>query len=123
MTDHIHLLWVGILDSCDQRKAMRFFRKKMNPVLQKLEVKFQLQSYDHVLRDSEREPGAFEEVAGYIARNPERKNLVPADGFSLYPFTGCLVPGYPEVSPFETGYWERFWNLYSYMVKNGLQVG
>ena len=36
MPDHIHLLWAGILDSCDQRLAMRYFRRQLNPVMEKL---------------------------------------------------------------------------------------
>jgi len=123
MPDHIHMLWVGILDHCDQRKAMRYFRRQLNPVLEKLEARFQLQPYDHVLREEERERTAFEEVAEYIARNPERQGLVPPDGFAKYSYTGCLVPGYPELKPFEEGYWDRFWRIYSHLIKNGLHVG
>ena len=122
MPDHIHLLWVGILNSADQKTAMRYFRKQMKPVLEKLTVQFQLQPYDHVLHDEERERNAFEEVADYIARNPERKGLVPPDGFAHYPFTGCLVPGYPELAPFDDDYWDRFWRIYSHLRTNGLQV-
>jgi putative transposase len=122
MPDHIHMLWVGILDCGDQRKAMRYFRKQLSPVLERLEARFQLQSYDHVLCEEERERTAFEEVAEYIVRNPERRGLVPADGYAEYPYTGCLVPGYPELKPFESGYWERFWRVYSHLLKNGLHV-
>ncbi len=120
MPDHIHLLWAGILKSCDQRLAMRYFRKQLNPVLEKLNVHFQHQPYDHVLRDDERQETAFEAVAEYIARNPERRGLVPADGYAEYKFTGCLVPGYPELKPFEPGYWDHFWRIYSHLSKNGL---
>lgn len=122
MPDHIHLLWVGIENQCDQRTAMRYFRKQMNPVLEKLDVRLQLQPYDSVLREEEREHSAFEGVAEYIARNPERKGLVPPDGYASYPYTGCLVPGYPELKPFEEGYWDRFWRIYSHLAQNGLQV-
>jgi len=122
MPDHMHLLWVGILGDCDQRTAMRYFRRQVNPILEKVAARFQLQSYDHVLREDECERNAFEEVAEYIARNPERAGLVTADGFASYPFTGCLVPGYPELRPFEAGYWERFWRIYAHLLKNGLHV-
>ena len=122
MPDHIHMLWIGILMECDQRIAMRYFRKQMNPVLEKLNVKLQLQPYDHVLREEERERDAFENVVEYIARNPERRNLVRRDGYAEYPYTGCLVPGYPELKPFESDYWERFWRIYSHLCENGLQV-
>ena len=101
---------------------MRYFRRQMNPVLDKLHVRFQIQSYDHVLREEERERSAFEDVAEYIARNPERKQLVPPDGFRAYPYAGCLKPGYPELKPFEDQYWERFWRIYSHLRHNGLRV-
>ncbi len=123
MPDHIHMLWVGILDDCDQRKAIRYFRAQLNPVLEKLEARLQLQPYDHVLREEERERSAFEEVAEYIVRNPERRGLVPPDGYAEYAYTGCLVPGYPELRPFEDGYWDRFWRIYSHLTANGLHVG
>jgi REP element-mobilizing transposase RayT len=120
MPDHIHLLWVGICHQSDQRQAMRYFRRQLNPVLEKLKARFQLQAYDHVLREEERQRTAFEDVAEYIARNPERKNLVTSDGFRDYPYTGCLVPGYPELKPFEDQYWDRFWRIYSHLHQHGL---
>jgi putative transposase len=123
MPDHIHLLWIGILDSCDQRTAMRYLRRQLNPILEKHSARFQPQPYDHVLREEEREHGAVEEVAEYIARNPERRGLVPQDGYATYGYTGCLIPGYPELKPFGDGYWDRLWRVYSHLVKNGLQVG
>jgi len=122
MPDHIHMLWVGIVDDCDQQKAMRYFRRQVNPVLEALNARLQLQSYDHVLREEARERTAFEDVAEYIARNPERRQLVPPDGFASYAYTGCLLPGYPELKPFEPGYWDRFWRIYSHLSKNGLGV-
>lgn len=114
MPDHIHMLWIGIMDQCDQRKAMRYFRRQLNPVLEKLHARLQKQPYDHVLRD--------EEVAEYIARNPERKGLVKAEGFRDYPYTSCLVPGYPELKPFESGYGDRFWRVYCHLRQHGLHA-
>jgi len=122
MPDYIHMLWIGILDDCDQRRAMRYFRKQMNPVLEHFGARFQLQPYDHVLHEEERGRGAFEEVAEYIARNLERQELVPRDRFAEYSYTGCLVPGYPEIKPFDDGYWDSFWRIYSHLMKNGLDV-
>ncbi len=123
MPDHIHMLWVGVLELCDQRKAMRYFRRRLNPALEKLEARLQRQPYDHVLREEEREHTPFEEVAEYIARNPERRGLVPLDGFASYSYTGCVVPGYPELMPFQEGYWDCFWRIYSHLTANGLHVG
>ena len=122
MPDHIHMLWIGIIDDCDQIKAMRYFRYHLNPVLEKLAARFQRQPYDHVLRGKERDRAAFEEVAEYIARNPERKKLAPPDGYAQYAYTSCLVPGYPELKPFEEEYWDRFWLIYSHLTKDGLHV-
>ena len=64
-------------------------------------------------------------VAGgeYIARNPERAGLIEQDGFREYAFTGCLVPGYPELKLWEPDSWTRFWRCYSYLRKNGLIHG
>jgi REP element-mobilizing transposase RayT len=122
MPDHIHMLWVGIHPVTDQRLAMRYFRKQLNPVLEIMQSKLQHQPYDHVLRESECERNAFEDLAEYIARNPERGKLVAPDGYANYSYTGCLVPGYPELKPFETGFWESFWRIYSHLCEHGLQV-
>ncbi len=120
MPDHIHLLWIGILDDCDQRLAARFFRKQLNPVLEKLGARFQKQPHDHVLKEEDRAEEAFEAIVEYIARNPERANLVKPDCFREYPYTGCLVPGYPDLRLWEDGFWDRFWAIYSRLRENGL---
>ena len=120
MPDHLHLLWLGLLKHSDQLLAMRFFRKQLNPVLEKLGAELQRETYDHVLREEEREQSAFEDIAEYIARNPERAGLIEPDGFRAYPFTGCLVPGYPELKLWEPDSWTRFWRCYAYLRKNGL---
>jgi putative transposase len=119
MPDHIHLLCVGIAETCDQRRAVRYFRKNLNPVLDKLGVRFQRQPYDHVLREEDRDRNAFEVVAEYVARNPERSELVPVDAYRQYKFTGCLVPGYPDLSPWQDHYWDTFWKVYSYLATHG----
>ena len=72
MSDHIHLLWIGILDSSDQLLAARYFRKQLNPILEKLGSRLQREGHDHVLQEEERERTAFENVFEYIARNPKR---------------------------------------------------
>ena len=120
MPDHMHLLWLGILDSADQRLAMKFLRGQLHPILEKLHVQFQDQPYDHVLRDDERQPVALQNVVEYIARNPERKQLVPLDGYREYAYTGCLVPGYPDVKPFQPDFWDLFDRLYSKLRHQGL---
>ncbi len=62
----------------------------------------------------------FANVVGYIARNPERTYLVEEDHFYDYKFSGCLVPGYPELKPFEPDFWERFWRIYNYLQEHGI---
>jgi REP element-mobilizing transposase RayT len=119
MPDHVHLLWAGFSPTCDQRNAARFFRRQLNIALAPLGVTLQKQAYDHVLRDDERQERAFEAVAEYIARNPERAGLVPADGFRQYEYTGCLLPGYPDLSPWRDGYWDLYWRLYSHLCQRG----
>ncbi len=120
MPDHIHMVWIGIENRTDQLKASKYFRKQLGEPLSKLGFEFQHQPYDHVLKEDERQETTFENVVEYIARNPERKELVPADQFRMYKFTDCLVPGYPELHLFEDDFWNRFWRTYSFIRKNGL---
>jgi REP element-mobilizing transposase RayT len=120
MPDHVHMLWAGFSPKCDQRNAARFFRQHFNSALQPLGVTLQKQAYDHVLRDNECQESAFEVVAEYLARNPERAGLVPVDGFRQYPYTGCLVPGYPDLSPWQEDYWERYWRLLSHLRRRAM---
>ncbi|HVX62946.1 MAG TPA: hypothetical protein VHC19_20160 [Pirellulales bacterium] len=122
MPDHIHLLWCGIAEGCDQRNAATYFRRQLNVPLARLGFELQNQPYDHVLRDEERQESAFQAVAEYIARNPERAGLVAADRYRDYKYTGCLVPGYPDLSPWQEGYWELFWKLYTRLSRHGLLV-
>jgi putative transposase len=120
MPDHFHMVWVGIDDRTDQLKASKYFRKQVGVPLSKLGFDLQHQPYDHVLREEERQEAEFENVVEYIARNPERKGLVPVDGFRDYKYTGCLVPGYPELELWQDDFWPRFWRTYSFLRKNGL---
>jgi len=118
MPDHLHLLWIGVLDDANQLLAVRTFRLQLNRLLAQWLCALQRESYDHVLREEERERGAFEQIGEYIARNPERKGLVATDGFRGYPYTGCVVPGYPELDLWAPDYWSRFWRCCSYLRKS-----
>ncbi len=120
MPDHRHLLWIGIADEADQLNAMKYFRKQLGALLEINGVALQSQAYDHVLRDDERQVNAVENLVEYIARNPERSRFAPVDGYRKYDFTGCLLPGYPELVLWSPEYWTRFWRAYSFLQKNGL---
>ena len=100
-------------------KAVEYFRKRVGEPLHKLGFNFQHQPYDHVLKDEEKLEQAIINLVEYIARNPERKNLVGIDKFKSYPFTDCLVPGYPELRIWEPDFWLRFWRCYAFLTKNG----
>ena len=116
-------MWMGILRVSDQRLAMRHFRKRLSASLGRIGFELQDQPYDHVLREEERQEAALMESCEYIARNPERAGIIAADGYASYPYSGCLVPGYPELKPFAPDFWERFHRSVSYLRKNGLVVG
>jgi REP element-mobilizing transposase RayT len=120
MPDHIHLLWMGLFGNSNQLLAMKHLRKSANESLRRIGFKLQDQAYDHLLREDEKQERAFREVCEYIARNPERAGLVKQDGFREYPFTGCLVPGYPQLRPFEPTFWDEFDRIISFIRKNGL---
>ena len=120
MPDHFHLLWIGILEKSDQRKALRYFRKQLNILLDQLGVQLQKQPHDHVLSEDERDRSAFENVVEYIARNPERAGLIESDEFRDYPYLGSLIPGYPELIMRQSDFWHRFWRTYAYLRANGL---
>jgi REP element-mobilizing transposase RayT len=120
MPDHMHMLWLGIDDRTDQLKASEYFRKRISEPLSKLGVEFQHQPYDHVLKDEEKIDTEVYNLVEYIARNPERKKIVSFDQFKSYPYTDCLIPGYPELKIWQPDFWTRFWRCYSFLRKNGL---
>lgn len=120
MPDHFHMIWLGISPGSDQRAAMKHFRKSMNDSLSRIGFELQDQPYDHVLSENERQESAFRSTCDYVARNPERAGLVPVDGYASYPYSGCLVPGYPELRVFDEDFWDRFDRSVSYLRQNGL---
>ncbi len=120
MPDHFHMLWMGLSETCDQLLAMKHFRKTTNESLGRLSYELQDQAYDHVLCDHEKRGSGFREVVEYIARNPERANLIQPGEFASYKFSGCVIPGYPELRPFESEFWEKFDRVISFLRKEGL---
>jgi REP element-mobilizing transposase RayT len=115
MPDHVHLLWCGLTETSDQRLAMRHLRTDMNDCLKRIGYELQKQPYDHVLKDEELERDAIESLVEYIARNPERKGLVGEDEFAVYPYTGCLLPGYQQIRLFEPHSWDRVWRTLAFL--------
>ncbi len=95
MPDHLHLVWTRTSPGSDQRRAATFLRARLEPRL--APIRFQHQAYDHVLRDSERKRSAFANICAYVAANPVRAGLAEHD--NEWPFTGCIVPGYPDLTP------------------------
>jgi hypothetical protein len=85
-----------------------------------LGYELQDQAYDHVLQDEEKKEIALREVVEYIARNPERAGLIQPDEFASYKFSGCVVPGYPELRLFEPEFWGKFDRIITFLRKAGL---
>ena len=120
MPDHFHMIWMGLFKESDQLLTMKHFRKSMNESLRCIRFELQDQAYDHVLRDEEKNDLAFREECEYVARNPERDGLVKPNGYQSSKFTGCVVPGYPQLRPFDDGCWDEFERVICYLRKNGL---
>ena len=115
MPDHVHLIWMGVNEGSDQRLATRFLRSCLSPLLKP--HLWQHQPHDHVLREDERRKGAFTAMVRYIAENPVRAELT--DDMRAWPYTGCVVPGYPDLHPLKVDFWDKFWRLYSAAVARG----
>ena len=109
MPDHIHLVWMGLRRDSDQINGMTFLRTYLEPALQG--AKFQHQPHDTALREEERKRNAFAKVCFYIAANPVRAGLMKENG--VWPYTGCLVPGYPALNPAAEDFWPKFWKVHA----------
>jgi putative transposase len=115
MTDHLHLVWMGLRVDSDQRNAMRFLRKQLAAEFTRrspsgVEFELQKQSHDSVLREKDRLRGAFEKSCFYLLDNPRRKSLVEHP--RNWPHLGSVVPGYPFLHPLGEDFWELFWKIY-----------
>ena len=116
----MHFVWMGLDPGSDQLNAMKHFRKRCDCSLQSIGYELQDQAYDHVFKKEERLDHEFRNVCEYIAQNPERAGLVEQNMYASYRFKGCIVPGYPELRPFESNYWDQFDKIISYLRKQGL---
>lgn len=114
MPDHMHLVWLGTAVAADQRVAVEFLRKHLAPAL--APASWQKQPHDHVLRESERAHEAVAATAHYILENPVRAGFV--ERWQDYEYTGCCVPGYPELEVRDADNWLRFWRVYNYLVND-----
>jgi len=110
MPDHIHILSCGLSDDSDQIYCIQFIRRHLNKVLKQSGYELQDQAHDHVLTEEERMQDSFPTVANYIFENPVRNELKART--SEWPYSGALVPGYPDLDPFDQDYWDRFWKIY-----------
>ncbi len=108
MPDHWHLVWLGLAEQSDQRLAAAFLRQHLKPVLGK--ARLQDRAHDHVLREKERERGAFMSACQYVLENPVRAGL--CENRADWPFLGAMVAGYPELDPRAVDYWEKFWKIH-----------
>jgi putative transposase len=86
MPDHLHVILQGNEPSADTWKAMVDFKQQSGFWLRKhrLEVRWQKDFYDHVVRANE-DLGA---QVRYVANNPVRRGLV--QNWEDYPFTGAI---------------------------------
>ena len=109
MPDHLHLVWMGLRLDSDQVNGMAFLRTHLEPELSP--AKFQPQPQDEVLRAEQRKRNAFSKVCFYIAANPVRAELI--DETKVWPFTGCVIPGYPKLNPLDDDYWSKFWRIFA----------
>ena len=109
MPDHLHWIGCGLSEGSDQKQASRFLRRYAAASL--LPWKWQRQPYDHILRENESCGEAFARIVNYVLENPVRKGLVEAK--EAWPYSGCLLPGYPETDWQAPEYLFRFWELYA----------
>jgi putative transposase len=107
MPDHLHLVWMGLRPDSDQFTGMAFLRTYLEPELSP--AKFQPQAQDEVLREEQRKRNAFAKVCFYIAANPVRAGLINLK--EIWPFTGCVVPGYPKLNTTDDDFWPVFWRI------------
>jgi hypothetical protein len=109
MPDHLHRVWMGLWLDSDQINGMAFLRTYLEPELSP--AKFQPQPQDEVLRAEQRKRNAFAKVCFYIAANPVRAKLI--GGKEIWPFNGCIIPGYPKLNPLDEDYWSKFWRIFA----------
>jgi putative transposase len=86
---------------------MALLRTYLEPELSP--AKFQPQPQDEVLREKQRKRNALAKVCFYIAANPSRAGLIAET--ESWPYTGCVIPGYPKLTPADEDFWPKFWRI------------
>lgn len=109
MPDHLHLVWMGLRLDTDQLNGMAFLRTHLEPEL--APARFQPQAQDRVLRAEQRKRNAFTTVCFYVAANPVRAKLMAES--DVWPYTGCVLPGYPKLNPVADDFWPKFWRIHA----------
>lgn len=118
MPDHVHFVWMGLHRDTDQRNGIKFLRAQLGKHLKP--ARFQHQAYDHVLTAQERHRHAFSVAcADYVLLNPFKGGLVKSP--ETWPFLGAVISGYPQVNPFQAGYWPWLWEHYVAMREGGIE--
>ena len=95
--------------------AAAFLRQHLKLALGK--ARLQDRPHDHVLREKERERGAFMSACQYVLDNPVRAGLCASR--ADWPFLGATVAGYPDLDPQVEDYWEKFWKIHNRLVDGG----
>jgi hypothetical protein len=72
--------------------------------------------HDHVLREEQRERGAFQSACAYVLANPERAGLCAR--WSDWTYLGAMFSGYPRLDPLDPQFWEDFWKLHNLIVES-----
>lgn len=87
MSDHLHLLLIGLSDSADLRSMIKLFKQKSGYWFKQSNHSnlWHLSYYDHVLRKDE----AIKEIVLYILNNPVRTGIVSE--YKEYPFSGSFT--------------------------------
>jgi putative transposase len=114
MPDHVHLVLQGVTESADQLNCTSFLRGHIRPDPHV----WQMQAYDHVLRETERVRGAFQRSVQYVLNNPQRKGFVT--NFQDWPYSGCVVPGSPRLDPRRDVFWTKYWERYAEFLGGGI---
>jgi hypothetical protein len=119
MPDHGHFLFGDLKETSHQKNAVKMPRREWNSLLGEASPRceLQVQSFDHVLTESERERGCFEGVAGYILENPHRKALV--ESYRDWPYLGTMAVGYPTLDPRDDEFYPLFWRIYDQLLNSG----